>query len=370
VLRRLPIAALGSAAGIALAVLATSAEAWWPEPAPTLVSDAHGSLTTVVVHHDRDFADSSFETLFDLASALDPRTELVVVVEQSAEADALRDALYEAGLDGGPHWTTVATGYPITPWAKDRFGTLRLGPNPALAVPPARTRVTGARGNDDRVPDLLCGYLDGVQCEPLPFFFEGGDLLADERHVFVASNLLARNSIPRAEVVRLIEETSGREAVVLGDGPADVPDHHVGMFVTPLGNGVVAVADPDLGAQLVGERELEASGISMERDDDALGRFHRVAADLEAAGLEVVRVPLLLTDRPRVYVSYNNALLEQRDGERIIYMPIYGIDSLDSAAADVFERQGWHVEPIRVGDLYQHTGSLRCLVGVVERGND
>jgi len=368
-LRRLPTVALGVATGLALAVLASTAEAWWPEPRISLVSDVHGSLETVVVHHDREFLDSSFDTLLDLASSLDPDTEMVIVVEQTAEADELIAALAAAGLSPGPRFRTVATGYPITPWAKDRFGTLRRGRHPVRAVPPARTRVTGARGNDDRVPDLLCGHLEGLKCEPLPFFFEGGDLLADEVYVYVNANLLARSPGPRAETVVAIERVSGREAILLGDDSGDVPDHHVGMFVTPLGDGVVAVGDPGLGEELLRDHGPVETGFTIDRDPAARQRFHRVADDLAAAGLTVVRVPLLLTDQPRVYVSYNNALLEQREGRRTVYMPVYGLQPLDEAAAAIFEEQGWEVRPIRVGSLYQHTGSLRCIVGVAERGD-
>ena len=36
---------------------------------------------------------------------------------------------------------------------------------------------------------------------------------------------------------------------MIGDRPEDVPNHHIGMYLTPLGNGRLAVADPDLGLE-------------------------------------------------------------------------------------------------------------------------
>ena len=50
-----------------------------------------------------------------------------------------------------------------------------------------------------------------------------------------------------------------------------------------------------------------------------------------------------------------------------VYMPVYGIPALDAAARAVFEGQGWSVLPVDVKDVYRHTGSLRCLVGIIER---
>ena len=92
-----------------------------------------------------------------------------------------------------------------------------------------------------------------------------------------------------------------------------------------------------------------------------------VIDSLESQGFEVVRIPLVLTTTPRVYVTYNNAILETRDGEKRIYMPVYGIPGLDWAGTRAFENQGWKVIPVNVSDVYTYTGSLRCMVGVIRR---
>ena len=370
---RIPILLAGAVVGIALAWTAPDAGRWlqWIGPRAAIVSDTHGELAEICVHYDRDFHDESIETLADLFGSLGPDTVVRVVVSEREEFDALVRDLTALGVDGIRRLDPVVTGYPITPWAKDRFGTFARRGRPVVAVPPTRARVPGPRGNDERVPDLLCDELPGLHCESLPFFFEGGDLLADERHVFVTSTLLGRNQPldpqRRIELLASIGSVAGREVVTLGHEPDDLPDHHVGMYVTPLGDGVVAVADPDLGARIVQAAPVTEGTPGISSDCAAIDKFHRVARELESQGFDVVRIPLLLTATPRVYVSYNNALLERGPSGRRIFMPVYGIPSLDDAATQLFEQQGWQVVPVRVAKLYQHTGSLRCQVGVLAR---
>ncbi len=343
---------------------------------PELVSDVDGELAEVEVQYVRSFHDQAFPTLADFLGALPESTAVRVVVADAEEFDFLMAEMERAGVRTPAEVTAVVTGFPVTPWAKDRFGTLRRGRTAVLAVPPERSRVGGARGNDERVPDVLCDHLDGVECQALPFRFEGGDLLSDDERVYVAATLLGRNpALDEDELMSRIRDTFGKEIVRLGHSPADVPDHHIGMVVTPLGDGVVAVADPDLGRDLiraltpVGSEPVDggATVVAIEETDEAYLPFRRVIADLEEQGLRVVRVPMLLTDTPRVYVTYNNAVLETRRDGGHVYLPVYGLEELDALAMAAFEGEGWTVHPVRVADLYRHTGSLRCQVGVIRR---
>ena len=228
----------------------------------------------------------------------------------------------------------------------------------------------GARGNDERVPDLLASRLPGTDCHALPFFFDGGDLLSDERFAFVAANFLARNqpydTDDRSGLLKRIGDAFNKTVIAIGNETTDVPDHHIGMYLTPLGNGAVAVGDPDLGLALTGDLP-EASTLAIERDTSKYAPFRFVAEALEAKGLRVVRIPMLLTTRPQVYVTYNNAIQETRGSQKRIYMPTYGIPTLDQAATAVYEKEGWTVLPINVTKVYTYTGSLRCLIGILRR---
>jgi hypothetical protein len=57
----------------------------------------------------------------------------------------------------------------------------------------------------------------------------------------------------------------------------------------------------------------------------------------------------------------------ERNGVRRIFMPTYGVPGIDQRAAQIFAEQNIEVIPVRVGKLFKHTGSLRCLVGVIRR---
>ena len=364
---------LGLIAGLFVTLLAADSEALiHPFTADTeIVSDSGGALEEVSIHYRQDFHEESFETLSDLISSLPPEVTIHIVVAHRSEFDNLAQHLSDAGICDESRLDALITGFEISPWSKDRYGTLQRRGRPVMAVPPYRAAVRGVRGNDEKVPDVMCSQLDHVRCHAMPLFFEGGDLMADENHVFVAATLLERNAPltedRRTELLIQLEEELQRIPVQIGRNGRDVPDHHIGMYLTPLGGGLVAVANPRLGARLYRQLPEEEQVLELDDDPDQLERFDRVAEDLRSQGIEVVEVPLLVTRQARVFVSYNNALLETRDGRATVYMPVYGIDSLDAAAAAVFEEQGWDVEPVRVQKVFRHTGSLRCLVGVVSR---
>ncbi len=222
------------------------------------------------------------------------------------------------------------------------------------------------------MPGILAAALPGLECRSLPFFFDGGDLLADSDNVFVAANFLARNqpsnANDRSRILSLIEAEFKRNVVPIGDHISDVPNHHIGMFLTPLGNNTLAVGDPDLGLRLWQDNNNIKSAIDVLSDEESLVPFRNVARILEEKGFRVIRIPLLLTSQPQAYVSYNNAIVEYTSNSKRIFMPTYGIPPLDKAAGGYFESEGWRVIPVRVKKVYRHTGSLRCLVGIIRRG--
>jgi hypothetical protein len=363
----------GCAAGLVLAVCLSELAGRRPAPPPArLISDVDGALAELCIQYRQDFNESVIETIADLFNGLGDGVGIRVIVEQRSEFDFLLAELDRRGVSRLGRLKAVVTGFPITPWARDRFGALKSGQGPVIAVPPVRSIMPGPRGNDERVPEVLAASLPGSTCLPLPFMFEGGDLLADADHAYIAANCLARNSPENVDnrpgLLRRMEGGLNRKIIVIGDAPEDVPDHHICMFLTPLGGKRVAIADPVLGLELY-RRNPAGEAVDIETDTAQFEPFLKVIRCMEQQGFTVVRVPFLLTRTPRVYVSYNNAILERRDNHKILYMPVYGIPDLDRAASDVFEREGWHVVPVRVSKLYRHTGSLRCQVGIISRSN-
>lgn len=362
----------GSVAGLALAICLSEQTARRPLPENArLISDAHGALRTICIQYRRDFNPAVIETLADLFNGLPDEVDIRVIVEERSEFEFLARELARRGISGNKRLSAIVTGFPITPWARDRFGAMVDGNRTVIAAPPARSRMPGPRGHDERVPEILAASLPGAACLPLPFMFEGGDLLADESNAFIAANCLARNAPldvdDRTGLLRTMEASLGKRIVAIGETPEDVPDHHICMYLTPLGERRVAIADPWLGLKLY-LQDPAGESIDVETDTSKYEPFGNVIRHMEQQGYDVVRVPFLLTRTPRVYVSYNNAILERRRDGKVIYMPVYGIPNLDRAAGAAFEAQGWRVIPVRVGKLYRHTGSLRCQVGIIRRG--
>ncbi|MBN2703200.1 MAG: hypothetical protein JXR23_03225 [Pontiellaceae bacterium] len=51
--------------------------------------------------------------------------------------------------------------------------------------------------------------------------------------------------------------------------------------------------------------------------------------------IEIVRVPMILTTLPRVYATYNNSIVEERNGVLRLFMPTCGVPEIDQRAADL-----------------------------------
>lgn len=362
----------GSVAGLVLAIcLSEPATRRRSAENAQLISDAHGALRVICIQYRQDFNSAVIETLADLFNGLANDLDIRIIVEARPEFEFLKRELALRGVAGLDRLSAVVTGFSITPWARDRFGAMAAGRGTVIAVPPARSNMPGPRGHDELVPEILAASLPDASCLPLPFMFEGGDLLADDTNAFIAANCLARNSPrdidSRPELLLQMDGVLRKRIVAIGETPEDVPDHHICMYLTPLGGKRVAIADPWLGLKLYRQNPTGET-VDIENDTSQYESFGKVIQCMEKRGFLVVHIPFLLTRTPRVYVSYNNVILERRSGEKLVYMPVYGIPALDRAAGEVFAAQGWRVIPISVAKLYRHTGSLRCQVGIIRRG--
>ncbi len=106
----------------------------------------------------------------------------------------------------------------------------------------------------------------------------------------------------------------------------------------------------------------------VDRRPSVLARFAFVARELTRRGFEVTRVPLVPLADGVTYVTYNNAVLEQRaDGHLHAYVPQFGLEALDAAGRAAYEAQGVIVHGIDVRRIYPHNGTVRCLVNVLQR---
>lgn len=290
---------------------------------------------------------------------------------------------------------------------------------------------TFERAGDDAMAPLLARHLNWpLSLSSLEF--EGGNIVVDEEKVFIGENTIILNAITLnkapEEIVEIFQTEFKREVMVIGPAPQPIP--HIDMMLTPLGNNKIAIADSKLGAKIVknildtqpeaiqqfekkseqwffghpdiqslqlinGETypspELEGATPKAIEESFKLAEYlDALAETFEQRDYQVFRIPLLqqwdTSDptkqpqhsdtadkqyRPRLdypILTYNNVLLEQRQGGNRVYLPQYGLLGLDLAAENHWQQAGFDVVKVSgftTSALYG--GALRCSVKVLQR---
>jgi N-dimethylarginine dimethylaminohydrolase len=300
-----------------------------------------------------------------------------VACPDQAAFDEFLAAMRRGGVAAPERFRPIVLDAPISPWSRDRC--LVAQPDDprapgALLVPPRPADGPLARQNDWWIPWRLGqAGAGGCATREVRMRFDGGDFAVTEEAVFVDANLLAKNVgagfRSRGEFLEYLEALAGRRVVALGEKVGDVPEHHIGMYLAPLGDGRVAVGDVRLAERLL-RRAGRAQVLAEPGADlapETVARFERPARLLEAAGFRVVRLPLLPLSEPRVFVTYTNFVMERRAGRGVVYLPSYGLPELDRAARETLEGEGFAVAPVDVAAVYHSRGTLGCLVNVLAR---
>ena len=259
--------------------------------------------------------------------------DVVVVCENGEAWEKSRELLLGWRIENLARFHPRFLHAALTPWNRDRM----IVTDRILFAPPAPHRGGKERKNEWKVPWILSGF--GRSVEIAPFHFEGGDLIASERYVFATEVLVSRNpTLSRGELKQRVEEVCGRTLILIG---GEVPEHHIGMFLTPLDDRRVVVG---------------------KSDGPLAERLEHVAETLKARGFDVHRSPLLSTEEEYAWITYNNNVISGKT----IYLPVYGIE-LDRKATELYESFGFRVVPVDVRGIYRLGGTLRCLMHVLDR---
>lgn len=350
------------------------------------VADDAGPLHEVLMHYVPELEPSFHDTYRDFLLSLAPETRVLFVVRRQ---DRARLDAFLAALDGagalGRRVRVVEIGRPLGIWSKDRalvLGSAAPGEGRAkieLVVPPRTRAGEGSRPADwDIVPAVAAALPDELVVRQLPIAFDAGDFAITRSRVVFDVNLFARNRArgfrSPGELRDRMTTLLGRDVLMLGTEPGDVPRHHMSMYMALLDGNVALVGDPEAGARLVGRDytpgETSAESGELLRADFSAptkARFERAAADLAAAGFRVVRIPTVPFD-DKTYFAFTNGVYETRGGRRTAWMPSFGVPAIDDAARAVYEGLGWNVIPVSVRSLYAGHGTLGCVVNVLARG--
>lgn len=376
--RNLAALALGALAAAACLVVASAAGLTPRAAAPAarvVAEDASAPLARVAIHYAPAADDVALPVWRQLFAALPPRVEVEVAVARAADFARFEALMADAGVERA-RFHAVVVGHELTTWSRDRFVALTEGPGRGAVLAPPRIEAGAVgRAGDMASPDALARAVWDRPARRAPFVFEGGDLAASARTLFIGAELLTRSrgrgDFDRAAIDRALRREVAGDIVWLGDQPGDVPHHHVMMYMVPLDDHTVLVGDPDAGAALAA-REPAAATLAL--DADQVGhqrRFDHVADLLAARGLRVVRMPVVVLADAGSYVTYTNALFDREPGPAgrpVVYLPTYRLPALDAAAAAQYRHLGYLVRPIDVSSIYQLNGSLGCLVNVMARG--
>lgn len=337
-----------------------------------LQSDCDGAIEDLVVHYTPDSEHIVSVPYRDFFRAL-PLLTVHVVVRRQADFETLRAFVGATTCKLNP----VVVDHEITSWSRDRWLALSpaggaravtiLSPKGELGadVWPQRKGDESAGESLAKTPATIAV---AVRSE---LFFDGGDFVADDETVFVTPNVKRRNIqltvTDEAELKRRLVKILGRKVVLL-----DTPlDHHAGMYMMAVGNHTVLVGDPRAARDALSPEQAAALPLKGGPDfsEATFAAFDAVAEQCKREGYKVVRIPLGPGKDGRTYLTYLNAILDQRDGKRVVYAPTFdGAEPLNAAAAKVWQSVGYEVRPVNCTSSFKYFGSLRCLVSVLRRG--
>lgn len=369
-------------AALCVSVAAANPPATQPAPSPgTVLVDSAGTIEEIVLHYLPDFAVELAPLYTDLFEALPVEVRIQVICPNTDAVAEFESEWGDAECRRGRHVQVIDVDRPITVWARDR----RIARHMPFSDKPAATLVPNAceEYGDDHRNDLLTSFLleqQGVAgpCLDTLLHIEGGNVVANDRHVFVGANVFEENDLQGlsgAHVNRELLRVLGRPFVAVGDERQRVPWSHVDMYLTPVDNETILLGSSAVAYMLLANHPEALAPLCDLIDDDTTlqqlaNRGHlldSVAEQLGTYSYDVYRLPVLIDPHEDWMVTYNNVLLEERDGRRVVYLPVYEIPLLDQAAEAVYRGLGFDVHPINVSGIFEHGGTVRCIANVIAR---
>jgi len=350
------------------------------EPAG-VIPDTGGPIAEIVLHFTLEKASELEPAYYDLFNALPADVSLQIICPSSADAEGFLLRWGPEASAGGRQVQVVNVNCPITIWARDR----RIARQSAYSGKVVSTFAPAGVPDygEDKCGELLVtrllaseGLIPGIVGSDL--HIEGGNVVSNHRHAFIGANVFEENAATIPDPLCLHHELiglTGRQYVVLSDEFDRVPWCHVDMYVTPVDESAVLVASPALARRILLSDVLSADadvcfGFEEEilrASSTAESTLAAIAAQLADGGYRVIRLPAVIDPKEEWMVTYNNVLMERRNGQRVVYMPVYRIPTLDQAAAATYESLGFVVHIIDVSTIYEGGGAVRCLANVTAR---
>jgi len=315
-----------------------------------------------------------------LLEVMPPDVRACVVAETEQVEDARR-ALKRAVADAS-RVDLVTVNDPLSGWARDRYVFFEKDGRPHVLVAPRELVHPEAHG-DLLVPQALKALHPGLVIVEADFLIEGGDLIVLKDRVLVGATSVLLN-VHRLDAradpfLERVAEVFGRPVTVVGRSLGEAPYQHIDMFLTPLDERTILLGDPRLALDAFRDAHgTESSRLHFgdaglflrQRQLDLVRRYDAVAAELEADGFRVHRVPIAHGEPTAqntwgAVLTWNNVLLHDSDGRRIAFVPRYNVAPLDGRAREIWEAWGFEVVSVPVRSALGMGGALRCLTNVL-----
>ena len=342
-----------------------------------VLDDTSGGIAEIAINVPREECDQVIPVVDGLLKSLNAETKLLFSCSDDYCVRAIQNRL-TLPREYFP-WKTdiVLTKLGLTPWARDRriARSGLYGVESFSLVPPGKDWYDIGRRNEIKLPYLLNELKLAPEAIPLPFILDGGNLVTDSHYAFIGGNNISlnRNIIPNQEdLKRMIRLYLGTPVVHIFARKKQVPWDHIDMYVTPLPGKRVLVASPDLAKSLLAERDernpiVHEKFLKLSFSQERSRLFDDVAVQFKKLKYTVHRVPAIPHYLDHWMITYNNVLMDFREHSQFVYVPSYGIQSLDNYARKLYQGLGFEVRPIDVTTLYRNGGSLRCFANVTRR---
>lgn len=332
-------------------------------------SDVSGRIAEVWVHYDLGMEIELAPFYRDLFRALGPGVKVRVLCTDDLTAQRFCEQHGSDATVGGRLVEVINVGMSLSLWSRDRMIARRGAKDDTTAavfVPSVNPFYEYEKQNELRTQRMMFRALMGPQVLRSWLHLEGGNVVANDRMVFIGSNVLDENDCDDDDVQmpRELDRITGRPWTLIGTGMDTLPWDHVDMYMTPIGNNVFLVGDTRMGRQLLDENTPEHWRFACE-DIDA--KLDAVAKQLTDSSYRVLRVPSVFDPAGDWIITYNNVLMEERDGRKVVILPHYELPKLDQAAARVYRELGYEVKTVNVKHLFEFGGAVRCLVNVARR---
>lgn len=336
-------------------------------------SDTSGRIAEVLLHFDEEIETELAPVYRDLFAALGDDVKIRVLCESGFSARNFAERWRDVATEHGRDLDVVNVGMPLSIWARDRCIARTRGDavhRSASFVPSANPYYEFEKHNDIRTQRMLYRGLLGPNTLRSWLLLEGGNVIANDKLVFVGANVAEENDceLPDRQLERELSRICGRKYTLVGTKTSVLPWDHVDMYMTPIGDDTMLVASARAGQEFV-KQDCEP-GVDDVNIDAIQATLDHVADEMRGLGYKVLRLPAVFGTSGEWIMTYNNVIMEQRNGRRVALMPIYNVPEMDQAAAEAYGKLGFEVHTIDVSGVFEYGGAVRCIVNVVDRRND